>query len=183
MKTTLILSAAALVRLACALPQYQPSYLEELDDLEERDDECGAPEPVTTYTHHHWHHSTVTATPSAITTAAAEPSTTVPTVGPPSSAPASIVASSVVSSASSLPSTSSKSSGANPYVPSGLKAGLSGFIGIATNFADGFNDLAPHIGWYSDYSAVTPDAGDVVGVPMVRIPVAVTLEVSILTLL
>ena len=180
MKTTFILSAAALVRLAFALPQYQP--YDEVEDLEERDDECGAPEPVTTavphrgfsHTHHHHHHSTVTvdATPSA-SSAPVEPTTTVVAVSSPagpSSAPASVAASSVVSSASSVPSSSGKTgSGGNPYIPSGIKAGLSGYIGIAANDPDAFNALAPYIGWYSDYGPATPDVGDVVGVPMVRL--------------
>lgn len=44
------------------------------------------------------------------------------------------------------------------------KAGLSGYVGIQNIQA--FKDLAPYIGWYSDYDPNTPDALGVQGVPM-----------------
>ncbi|KAI5362523.1 Putative glycoside hydrolase superfamily [Septoria linicola] len=44
------------------------------------------------------------------------------------------------------------------------RAGLSGYIGIQNTQA--FKDLAPYIGWYSDYNPDTPSVGNVQGVPM-----------------
>lgn len=44
------------------------------------------------------------------------------------------------------------------------KAGLSGYPSIQSTQA--FADLAPYIGWYSDYNPNTPDASGVQGVPM-----------------
>jgi hypothetical protein len=80
-------------------------------------------------------------------------------------------------SPSDLP-TSTKSSAAAPtytnatpgntkpdaLTPNGRKAGLSGYVGIEDT--DAFTDLAPHISWYSDYTANTPDALGVHGVGM-----------------
>jgi hypothetical protein len=48
--------------------------------------------------------------------------------------------------------------------PNGRKAGLSGYDGIQDT--DAFTDLAPHISWYSDYTANTPSALGVEGVGM-----------------
>lgn len=44
------------------------------------------------------------------------------------------------------------------------KAGLSGYPGIQSK--QGFKDLSPYIGWYSDYNTDTPNAGSVQGVSM-----------------
>lgn len=51
----------------------------------------------------------------------------------------------------------------------GIKAGLSGYIGVQNTNA--WSSFVPHIGWYSDYSAVTPDANGVQGIPMVSRPI------------
>ncbi|KAF2768382.1 hypothetical protein EJ03DRAFT_244179, partial [Teratosphaeria nubilosa] len=48
--------------------------------------------------------------------------------------------------------------------PNGKKAGLSGFVGCQEESA--FTQLAPHIGWYSDYTPNTPDAHGVKGIGM-----------------
>ena len=58
----------------------------------------------------------------------------------------------------------------NTFIKNGIKAGLSGFVGIATSDKEGFDEFSPYIGWYSDYTAVTPDVGSVVGIPMVCSP-------------
>lgn len=52
-------------------------------------------------------------------------------------------------------------------VTRGVKAGLSGYQGIQQKQA--FSQLTPHISWYSDYQATTPDVGNVAGVPMVSL--------------
>jgi len=69
--------------------------------------------------------------------------------------------SSVVSSSAAPKATSS--TGLAGYT--GVKAGLSGYISIQET--DAWSSFAPHIGWYSDYSATTPDANGVQGIPMV----------------
>lgn len=71
-------------------------------------------------------------------------------------------AASSTSSAAAAASSSSSSSSSLGY--SGIKAGLSGYIGCENTTA--FESLAPYIGWYSDYTATTADAHNVVGVPM-----------------
>ena len=69
--------------------------------------------------------------------------------------------SSKVSSSSAPKATGS--TGLSGYT--GVKAGLSGYISIQET--DAWGSFAPHIGWYSDYSATTPDADGVQGIPMV----------------
>ena len=55
-------------------------------------------------------------------------------------------------------------------VTRGIKAGLSGYLGVQSQAA--FQQIAPHISWYSDYQANTTDVGDVAGVGMVRSPLS-----------
>jgi hypothetical protein len=53
--------------------------------------------------------------------------------------------------------------------PNGKKAGLSGYDGIQTNAKAAFSALAPHISWYSDYTATTETTSafpNVMGIPM-----------------
>ncbi|KAF1824414.1 glycoside hydrolase family 128 protein, partial [Dissoconium aciculare CBS 342.82] len=60
------------------------------------------------------------------------------------------------------PPPSSNQTGA--LTPNGRKAGLSGYVSIQDT--DAFADLAPHISWYSDYTANPPAALGVEGVGM-----------------
>lgn len=82
------------------------------------------------------------------------------------SAPSSPAASSSTASASTASGTGI--SKAN-LTPNGKKAGLSGYVGIQTNAKAAFGDLAPYIGWYSDYTATTETTAEfpeVMGIPM-----------------
>jgi hypothetical protein len=65
------------------------------------------------------------------------------------------------------PTAIAKVSGGNPFIPNGIKAGLSGFPGINQYDTNGMDSFSKYIGWYSDYTAVTPDYKNIVGVPMV----------------
>ncbi|CAJ2508965.1 Uu.00g139910.m01.CDS01 [Anthostomella pinea] len=117
--------------------------------------------------------STSSAPTTLVTSASSAPNTLVnstsraPAPAPSSSSSSSAAAPSSHSSATSTSSTSAASSTgiskAN-LTPNGKKAGLSGFVGIQNK--SGFSDLAPHMSWYSDYTANTPDAQDVMGVGM-----------------
>jgi len=62
-------------------------------------------------------------------------------------------------------SSSASTSSTNSLTPNGVKAGLSGYVGVQNKA--GFSLLADHISWYSDYSPSTPDSGTVQGIPMV----------------
>lgn len=98
----------------------------------------------------------------APSSAQAQPATT-------ASANAAQLASSSASSApaASLSSEATAQAGAaGSYGYAGIKAGLGGFPGIS---GIGFTKLLPSIGWYSDYTAVTPNVGNVQGIPMVSI--------------
>lgn len=92
-----------------------PIQYRDFDEID--DDECGAPEPEPTSSS-----SASTPTASVLSSSAAASPSSVPTSG----------------------SSSSKAtgSGPNPYTSNGIKAGLSGFQGIATNDQSGFNALA-----------------------------------------
>ena len=187
MKTTFVLAAAALAHLVAAAPR-PLNYAR--DDTEYDDDSCAAPEPEPKpepvhHHHHHLHHSHSSALES--TTTVQVPSTTpTPTflssastlatsisVAPVSSSVASVVqptsstSASVSAPAVSPSATGSIVAGSNPYTYNGAKPGLSGFPGIATNDASGFNELAPYLSWYSDYTPTTADVGNVKGIPMV----------------
>nr|POF22389.1 alkali-sensitive linkage protein 1 [Quercus suber] len=73
---------------------------------------------------------------------------------------------SAYSSTATSSSAASESTGISKsnLTPNGNKAGLSGYIGIQSK--DAFKSLAPHISWYSDYTAVTPDSDGVTGIGM-----------------
>ncbi|GAB7344565.1 hypothetical protein MBLNU457_3064t1 [Dothideomycetes sp. NU457] len=132
----------------------------------------------------HRKHTSSTTETSAVTSASAAPSsyeassTSTPTSTTPAqttlttySSAAKSSSLSAYSSAASKSSSSVSSSSAPKATGStglagytGIKAGLSGYIGIQNT--DAWSSFVPHIGWYSDYSAITPDANGVQGIPM-----------------
>jgi len=92
-----------------------------------------------------------------------------PTPEPVKSSSSAAAPSSAASSGYGSPPASSSGISKTNLTPNGKKAGLSGYTGIQTNAKEAFSALAPHISWYSDYTATTETTSafpNVMGIPM-----------------
>ena len=115
---------------------------------------CIAPAPTK-------HSSSSVATHPATTKSSVSSTTVASTVAPTATAPV------------------KHSGGANPFTSNGIKAGLSGYPDIGNTAPDAMNSFAEVIGWYSDYTAITPNLGSVEGIPMVSFRIYLVTIVNI----
>ena len=145
MKLTYLLLGAMATTFAAALPYASPAEEDYEDDFEEVE-ACPAPIPTK--------HSTTSVATHPATSKSTHSSTVVSTVVPSATAPA------------------KHSGGRNPFTSNGVKAGLSGYPDIANTAPGAMSAYSQYIGWYSDYTPITPDVGNVEGIPMASLQLA-----------